>query len=141
MEGGGDPLGALAAARAHAFEHCRWEACALAARLATPAGLRQAAKHALDEAPPETELALFVDQLEELFRVLGADAKARFIDCLAAAAALSRVRILATLRADFVPELSAEPRLAALYNQSNYLLTAPLRPARMRMVIEPAQGA
>ena len=141
MEGSGDPLAALAAAMAHAFEHCRWEAGALAVRLATPAGLRQAAERVLDGAPPGAELALFVDQLEELFRVPGAAAKARFIDCLAAAAALPRVRILATLRADFVPELPTEPRLAALYNQGNFLLTAPLRPARMRMVIEPAQRA
>jgi len=141
MELGDDPLLALAGALAHGFERCRWEAGRLAPLLATPAGLARTLDQALAGAPAWAELLLFVDQLEEVFRLPDPAVRERFIEQLAVAAARPRVRLLATLRADFVPDLTAQPRLAALYNQGNYLLTPPLQPARVRMVTEPAQRA
>lgn len=57
---------------------------------------------------------LFVDQLEELFTLVTADRRAAFIALLAHAAGDPRLRVLATLRADFLPQCATEPKLVEL---------------------------
>lgn len=139
----GDPFLGLATALAHAsaLSHCGWEPRGLAVQLRAREGLAKATAKALDQAPAWAELLLFVDQLEELFRQVPETERRVFIDRLADAAALPRVRIVATLRVDFMPALSDYPRLAGLFNQGQYQLTPPGQPERLHMVAEPARLA
>ena len=66
--------------------------------------------------PPESRLALVVDQLEEIFtltQVTSEDRK-RFIDALAVLARGGQAYVMATLRADFLPRCAELPELITL---------------------------
>ena len=55
--------------------------------------------------PAGAALVLFADQLEELFTVTAEKDRGTFAGLLARAADYPRVRMLATLRADFLPKV------------------------------------
>jgi hypothetical protein len=68
---------------------------------ADPGALGELLGLMLADRPEWSELVLFVDQFEELFTVVDAKNRRAFGELLAHAARLSRLRTVATLRADF----------------------------------------
>ena len=91
--------------------------------------------------PEGTDLLLVVDQFEELFTLVEDEAqRAAFVDALAAGVgdARQRLRVVATLRADFFDRPLGEPGLAELFR----LGTEPVTPLKVseleRAVVLPA---
>ena len=74
------------------------------------------------------ELLMFVDQFEELFSVVAERYRGPFVDLLAAAAQAPRLRIVATLRADFYHRCLEWPKLAEVLRDRLF----PARGARAR---------
>ena len=78
--------------------------------------LARAPQHVLDYADAllagrraGAALVLLVDQLEELFTLVAEKYRGAFVGLLARAADDPRLRVLATLRADFLSQCAAEP--------------------------------
>jgi WD40 repeat protein len=87
-------------------------------------------------------IVLVVDQLEELF-TLGndADGRARYVDALARAAraADDDVRVVVTLRDDFLVRLAELPGLRDRLAVGLQIVTTPARPELLRILTEPAR--
>jgi eukaryotic-like serine/threonine-protein kinase len=116
---------------------------ALAGLLAEPAAPLQ---HRLVDEPTEVArtlarvaqdrtIVIFVDQIEELFTLAPADEAAAAARALAALARSgSQLRVLATVRGDFLARLAALPELGPEVARAPYLLR-PLGPDKLREVI------
>jgi len=91
--------------------------------------------------PATAELLLVVDQFEELFTTVGKDERAGFLAFLCAAAETSRVRIVATLRADFYSRVVDSPISGLLGGQGTFPLAPPGVGALHEMITCPAQAA
>ncbi len=87
---------------------------------------------------------LFVDQLEELYTLV-ADTRERlaFTACLASAAddAAAPVRVIATIRADFLDRVAEDRYFMAELARSLFFLAPPSRASLCDALIEPAQLA
>ena len=94
--------------------------------------------------PEGTELLLIVDQFEEAFTLTEAeDDRALFLESLRVATAdpASRVRVIATLRADFYDRPLRYPRMGELIGSSTEVL-GPLTPEELeRAIVRPAEHA
>ncbi|MCP5306039.1 MAG: SUMF1/EgtB/PvdO family nonheme iron enzyme [Chromatiaceae bacterium] len=95
----------------------------------------------LEDRPGWSELVLFIDQLEELFTVVRPDHRAPFAELLVHAAASSRVRVLATLRADFYHHCVGQRPLDELLRTGTYPLASPGVGALYEMIARPAERA
>ena len=84
---------------------------------------------------------LFVDQLEELFTHGSESYRAPFAALLGAAADAPRLRVVATLRADFLPRCAADPVLAALLQGGTFVLGPPGPAALLDVICRPAERA
>jgi Pentapeptide repeats (8 copies) len=91
--------------------------------------------------PTGAALVLYVDQLEELFTQVPKERRGVFAELLARATNNSRVRVLTTLRADFLSESTAERALAALLRASTFVLGPPGPAALSDLVRNPAERA
>ncbi|HLU65415.1 MAG TPA: serine/threonine-protein kinase, partial [Kofleriaceae bacterium] len=115
----------------------------LGARLAAePAALGEALRAAARAAGHT--LVLVVDQLEELFTLSGeAGERERYGAALAGAArsADDPVRVIVTLRDDFLLRAEALPPLTARLGQGLQLLTTPAAPQLRRILVEPLRRA
>lgn len=103
-------------------------------------GLLRAAERILPS--DDSELVLLVDQFEELFSLAGnEDERARFMRCLAAAAGAtpSRVRVVITLRADFLDRPLAHADFGSLLEQGLVLLSSPSRRELAQAIRGPAR--
>jgi WD40 repeat protein/serine/threonine protein kinase/two-component SAPR family response regulator len=97
--------------------------------------LRDGFEAALDG--PNSKALLVVDQFEELFSsAVDEDQRQRFVDNLVDLATdpAHRVRVVATLRADFSDRPMAHPRLGHLMSKSSLFL-APMQPDQVEEVI------
>jgi DNA-binding SARP family transcriptional activator/WD40 repeat protein len=94
--------------------------------------------------PGETELLLIVDQFEEAFTLTETeDDRALFLESLRVATAdpAGRVRVIATLRADFYDRPLRYPRMGQLLGSSTEVLS-PLTPEELeRAIVRPADRA
>lgn len=108
---------------------------------ADPALLVQFAEAALQGRPAWSELLMFVDQFEELFSVVAERYRGPFIDMLVAAARAPRVRIVATMRAEFSHLCLEWPKLAAILGTAFFPLAAPRVSALFDMINGPAARA
>ncbi len=94
--------------------------------------------------PEGTELLLVVDQFEEAFTLTETeDERALFLESLRVATAdpASRVRVVATLRADFYDRPLRYPRMGELIGSSTEVLS-PLTPEELeRAIVRPAEHA
>jgi Novel STAND NTPase 1 len=94
--------------------------------------------------PEGTELLLIVDQFEEAFTLTESeDERALFLESLRVATAdpASRVRVIATLRADFYDRPLRYPRMGELIGSSTEIL-GPLTPEELeRAIVRPAEHA
>jgi WD40 repeat protein/DNA-binding SARP family transcriptional activator len=114
----------------------------LAQQLAADAqGLVRGTRWALPD--DASQLLLVVDQLEELFTLVeDSQEREAFLDVLATAvtAPLSRVRVVATLRADFYDRPLRHPATAALL-AAQTVVVVPLGPQEVEQAVErPAMG-
>ncbi len=96
---------------------------------------------ALAGKPAWAELLLFLDQFEELFTLVAPRYVGPFVDWLRQVAQTERVRVVATLRADFYHRCVEQPALAELLRTGSYPLAAPGPEALHEMITRPAERA
>jgi hypothetical protein len=102
----------------------------------------QAAEHL--PRPPETRLALVVDQLEELFTLERVDERQRrgFVQALSALARSGLVWVIGTMRSDFYSRCAEVAELAALKEGAGQYDLLPPTAAELQQMIElPARAA
>jgi serine/threonine protein kinase/WD40 repeat protein len=90
----------------------------------------------------DARVLLLVDQLEELFTGdVEPDERQAFVDAIASASddPRSRVRVVATMREDFLSRLAAFPTLQRRVTENLLLLGAPDREAQREMLVGPAE--
>ena len=108
----------------------------------TPAGIAKYIDQALAGAPASAQLLIFIDQMEELFvRIVEGNYQNRFVDLLVEASGHPRARMLATLRADVLPQATAYPRLTKLLRTNAFVLGPPGHASLTDMIRRPAQLA
>lgn len=93
------------------------------------------------KAPAWAEVLLFIDQFEELFTLAKPESIVPFARMLAALAAQPRVRVVVTMRHDFVYRAIEIPELAELFNLGSLHLSAPTAGALAQMLKRPAELA
>ncbi len=103
-------------------------------QLRSPDGLVRAVKRVLPN--DQAELVLVIDQFEELWTQAADETRLSFLEALADAAGRQRspLRVIATLRADFVDDVLREPRVAELF-RSGSLLLPPLSAEQLERAI------
>ncbi|MDT8450687.1 MAG: tetratricopeptide repeat protein [Wenzhouxiangellaceae bacterium] len=97
-----------------------------------------------DQRPPETRLALVIDQMEEIFTQgwITPEDRERFIDTVDVLARCGRVWIVATFRADMYPRCASLPKLVSLKEGSGqYDLMPPTATEIGQMVRLPTRAA
>jgi HEAT repeat protein len=92
-------------------------------------------------APTGGAVLLFVDQLEELFTHAAASYRETFGALLAHTVAQPHLRVVVTLRADFLPQCAALPDLAPLLQAGTFILAPPGPAALADMIRKPAERA
>ena len=93
----------------------------------------------LVEKPASSCLLIIIDQFEELQTAVADPLRAPFVALLKALTEHNRVRIVATLRADFLGGLSRDETLARLLSGNTFVLHPP-GPAALRTIVgEPAR--
>lgn len=113
----------------------------------TPQYLRQLMRHVLESEPEGCEVLLFIDQLEELFTHASEDQISRFANTLADATASgdirkdTRIRIVATLRADFYHHAVDRQQFARMLEGGTFPLSAPEHDALRLMILRPSERA
>ena len=116
----------------------------LAADLRTePGRVAHLTQRLLNGRPNGAELLLYVDQFEELFTQADAALVAPFVDLIAAAAETPRVRVVATMRADFYAAAIEQQGLAALLrrDRGSFPLDPPGVAALTAIIERPARAA
>jgi DNA-binding SARP family transcriptional activator/WD40 repeat protein/tRNA A-37 threonylcarbamoyl transferase component Bud32 len=103
-------------------------------------GLLQAVDRYL---PPDSQLLLVIDQFEELFTLTkDADSRDRFLQMLATSAtdAAANVRVLLTVRADFMDRPLRHPAFGDLLRHGSVLMSAPTDNEVREIIVRPAAG-
>ncbi|NWJ98658.1 MAG: SUMF1/EgtB/PvdO family nonheme iron enzyme [Chloroflexi bacterium] len=108
-----------------------------------PATLCEALAPTLEElsAPEWAEILLFIDQFEELFTQAPKEDFEPFVKMLHLLVDQPRLRVVITIRHDFVHRAIANPTLAELLNQGFFSLAAPTTRVLARMIKGPAEYA
>ena len=116
---------------------------ALASELrARPGSITRLASKALCRNEQAGALMVVVDQLEELFAEEALqDKREAFLSLLAAGATHGGLRIVATVRADFLHHCLDDPRFGPIVQQRCFMLRAPAEPSLREMIVGPAQVA
>jgi HEAT repeat protein len=104
-------------------------------------GLSAHADAILAGQPAEAQLLLHIDQFEELFTLAAESYRRSFIRLLEYSVTDARIRVLVTLRADFLPQCAAEPPLVALLQGGTFVLGPPGPEAMLDMIRRPAERA
>jgi hypothetical protein len=100
------------------------------------------AEQVLEGYPKWAELLLFVDQLEELFTLVKESYRSLFVTMLSTAAANERIRVVVTLRADFLTHAAeSATRLPELLQAGTFPLASPREAAMSEMIRRPAARA
>lgn len=112
----------------------------VADQLAATGGLDAAIRRLL---PPDAQLLLIVDQLEELFTSAPERDQRRFLDAVmhAVTAPDSRLRVVGTLRADFYDRPLAFHPFGAVVNDVTVTIPAMSAAELERAIVEPAERA
>lgn len=106
-----------------------------------PRRLSDYANILLANRPADAALVLFIDQFEELFTAAAEGHRRSFVELLTRAAEDPRLRLLVTLRADFLPQCATEPQLATLLQAGTFVLGPPGPAALLDMIRRPAERA
>ncbi|MCB1821006.1 MAG: SUMF1/EgtB/PvdO family nonheme iron enzyme, partial [Candidatus Competibacteraceae bacterium] len=137
----GDPYPILTARLEPWLKGCRSSEIIKRLRAEQGYGLIELAEQVLADRPAHAELLLFVDQFEELFTLTQDALRQPFIRLLTATARSSRVRVVATLRADFFHRCLDCPGLDRLLRDGSYSLGPPGPGALYEMMTGPAAKA
>lgn len=122
--------------------HYRKQSTEIAAVLAeTPRQLLRYADALVVDRPRGTPIVLVVDQFEELFTVTSEIHRICFLRLLAECSDDPRVLVIATLRADFLPQCAAEPSLTPQLREGTFVLGEPGPAALLDMIRKPAERA
>ena len=148
-DSGGDLYAALAFALAVQIKGARQQPGPWAQRWRAEPGTLPASLRTLARGPTGTgELVLFIDQMEELFTGRADEARTQqtpaFLQALYAAAqdAANGLRVIGTLRSDFLPQCHDHPSLLACLNGGAHHALGRARAWQMRdMVTQPAAAA
>jgi hypothetical protein len=89
--------------------------------------------------PARAAIVVFIDQLEELFTLVDEARRGAFLKLLVHAAKDPRLRILTTLRVDFLSNCAAEPAIEALRQAGTFMLGPPGPAALVDMIRRPAE--
>jgi hypothetical protein len=108
---------------------------------AAPRRMLDYAGNVVDDGPPGTALVLFIDQFEELFTVTAQQNRCHFLELVAQCSSNPCIQIIATLRADFLPQCAAEPALTAQLREGTFILGEPGPAALLDMIRKPAERA
>ena len=92
-------------------------------------------------APPWAEVLLFIDQSEELFTLANPDHIPPFVAMLKQLVDHPRIRVIVTMRHDFVHRAIEVPDLAELLNLGTFHLPPPTLGALAQMIKRPAELA
>ena len=106
-----------------------------------PGSFSRFLKLVLKGRPDWSELLLFIDQFEELFTLVGKKYQGPFVELLALAEKMPRVRTVVTMRADFYHRCLQWPVLDSLVAAGQYPLLSPGFGALNEMIVLPAQRA
>jgi len=107
---------------------------------ANPTAFVDLLSRALAGLPADAQWLLIVDQMEELFTPACEALREPFLDCLLAATELPRLRVIATVRSDFLAQCIEHPGLLKVQNNSGlYGVRAPGPSAMSRMIAGPVQ--
>jgi hypothetical protein len=92
---------------------------------------------------PGSALVLFIDQFDELFTLVSLEYRRAFAEFVAQAASDPQVRLLVTIRSDFIAQCLAEPALTTLLQRPAgiFLLGPPGPAALIDMIRLPAERA
>jgi len=134
---GGDPFSALAI-RLEPFlapSHLEAFQADPAKELAKPGWIDEI----LQEKPASACLLIVIDQFEELQTAIADASRAPFVALLKALAEQDRVRIVASLRADFLGALGRDETLARLLSGNTFVLHPPGAAALRAIIREPAR--
>ncbi|MDS4059061.1 MAG: SUMF1/EgtB/PvdO family nonheme iron enzyme, partial [Candidatus Contendobacter sp.] len=137
----GDPYPMLTARLEPWLKGCRSSEIIKRLRAEQGYGLIELAEQVLANRPSQTELLLFVDQFEELFTLTQDALRQPFVQLLTTTARSSRVRVVATLRADFFHRCLDCPGLDRLLREGSYPLGPPGPGALYEMMTGPAAKA
>ena len=137
----GDPYPILTARLEPWLKGCRSSEIIKRLRAEQGYGLIELAEQVLADRPAHAELLLFVDQFEELFTLTQDALRQPFIRLLTTTARSSRVRVVATLRADFFHRCLDCPGLDRLLREGSYPLGPPGPGALYEMMTGPAAKA
>ena len=140
----GNPFLALAVQITYALPIYRGKSKDIAIGLVTGSGpLDEYVTAMVSSRPMSGVLVLFIDQLEELWTLVSRDFREPFIALLCQCVTNPRLRVLATLRADFLPQSLAERDLAQLLQKTGAIfpLGYPGPGALSRMIEGPAERA
>ena len=136
-----DPFVALAAKLAHALQVPELTGRGIADQLRARGDLPELVEPFFKNQPAAAELLLFIDQFEELFTLTDPAHHHRFIATLNKAVETPCIRIILTVRADFIDRCIGVPLLASLMNTGFWHLAPPDMTALWRMVTGPAAAA
>lgn len=95
----------------------------------------------LADQPDWAAVLIVVDQFEELFTLIAPAQRAPFVIALIRAAQTNRVRVVFTLRADFLDQMMQLPELVDHLQDSTYPLATPGTVAYYDMIRKPAERA
>ena len=137
----GDPYPMLTARLEPWLKGCRSSEIIKRLRAEQGYGLIELAEQILADRPAQAELLLFVDQFEELFTLTRDALRQPFVQLLTTTARSSRVRVVATLRADFFHRCLDCPGLDRLLRDGSYPLGPPGPGALYEMMTGPAAKA
>jgi internalin A len=136
-DAGGDPLRALAIRLDPLLPPSR--RLALRADPATRLAELGWIDELLDEKPASASLLIVIDEFEELQTAVADPLRVRFVALLKALTEHDRVRIVVSLRADFLGALSRDETLARLLGGDSFILYPPGAAALRAIIREPAR--
>jgi hypothetical protein len=93
----------------------------------------------LKDQPASSRLLIVIDQFEELQTAVAEDLRAGFVGLLELLTDQHRVRIVATLRVDFLAALSRDDTLARLFSGNSFVLHPPGAAALRIIIRDPAR--
>ncbi|MEO1667651.1 MAG: SUMF1/EgtB/PvdO family nonheme iron enzyme [Chloroflexota bacterium] len=106
-----------------------------------PERLISIVEHALGDLRAHVQLVLFVDQFEELFTLSNAEYISPFLNVLVAIVKSDRLRVIATMRADFYHRAVEHKLLSELLRDGSFPLAMPGLGALLEMITRPAERA
>ena len=110
----------------------------LCKRLVMKNGLTDVCKPLPERCARQLQVLLFVDQWEELYTLASDEDRRSFVDQVTAAVGASAIRLVITIRGDFLDSLSAHPELAERLVDSTRILGPMSRSDMKQAMLEPA---